>query len=152
MADFVISLVDDNKEIYMPLLLIGDESEKMINRYLDRCTLYVGILNRIVIAVCAVTEESHDIIEVKNLAVAPDFRRKGYGRKMLEYVEQACVEKTIYIGTGETPSNLAFYNACGFKYSHRISNFFSDNYPYPIIEEGIELCDMVYLKKKRDID
>ena len=65
MADFVISLVDDNKEIYMPLLLIGDESEKMINRYLDRCTLYVVILNRTVIAVCAVTEESHDIIEVK---------------------------------------------------------------------------------------
>lgn len=116
MADFVISLVDDNKEIYMPLLLIGDESEKMINRYLDRCTLYVGILNRTVIAVCAVTEESHDIIEVKNLAVAPDFRRKGYGRKMLEYVEQAYVKKTIYIGTGETPSNLAFYKACGFKY------------------------------------
>ena len=117
MADFVISLVDDNKEIYMPLLLIGDESEKMINRYLDRCTLYVVILNRTVIAVCAVTEESHDIIEVKNLAVAPDFRRKGYGRKMLEYVEQAYVKKTIYIGTGETPSNLAFYKACGFKYS-----------------------------------
>lgn len=36
----------------------------------------------------------------------------------------------------------------GFKYSHRIKNFFTDNYDHPIVEEGILLEDMVYLKRR----
>lgn len=67
---------------------------------------------------------------------------------MLEYIEHLNSGKTIILGTGETPSTLSFYQACGYTYSHRIPNFFTANYDHPIIEDGIMLKDMVYLCKK----
>jgi hypothetical protein len=41
-----------------------------------------------------------------------------------------------------------FYGRCGFTYSHRLKDFFVKNYRHPIVEDGILLQDMVYLKKK----
>ena len=87
-------------------------------------------------------------VEIKNLAVDAEYRRHGYGRRMLEYVESQHSNKRFILGTGETPSTLRFYKSCGYSYSHRIPNFFTDNYPTPIIEEGVTLRDMIYLKKQ----
>ena len=56
--------------------------------------------------------------------------------------------KTMLVGTGETPTMLSFYESCGFQKSHFIKNFFTDNYDNPMFEDGIQLIDMVYLKKK----
>ena len=53
----------------------------------------------------------------------------------------------MLVGTGETPGILSFYESCGFTQSHRIKNFFTDNYDHPIYEEGKLLTDMVYLKR-----
>lgn len=146
-GNFTIIEIDDNKNQYLALLLIGDESEPMIERYLDSGTLYVGLLNGKPIAVCVAVNLDIDIVEIKNLAVEAEFRRKGFGRRMLEYAESQHPHKKIILGTGETPSTLRFYASCGYSYSHRIPNFFTDNYPAPIIEEGVTLCDMIYLEK-----
>lgn len=67
---------------------------------------------------------------------------------MLRFVEALYPGKTIILGTGETPSTLRFYKSCGYRVSHIVPDFFSDNYPYPIIEEGVRLRDMVYLAKQ----
>lgn len=144
---FEIREIESGKESYMDLLLIGDESEKMIMRYLDRGRMWAGFLNGKPVVVCVATVESPRVIEVKNLAVTTDSRRKGLGRKMLLHVEAVFPGKTFQLGTGETPSTLRFYNSCGYRYSHRLPNFFLLNYPFPIIEEGVELRDMVYLVK-----
>ena len=72
--------ISDNKRDFLPLLLLGDEQEDMINRYLDRGTLwalYDGGLR----ALCVVTEEEGGDFEIKNLAVAPESQRRGYGRE-----------------------------------------------------------------------
>lgn len=145
---FTIIEADCNKKQYLPLLLIGDESESMIDRYLDSGTLYVGLFDGRPIAVCVVVCLDSDTVEIKNLAVEAEYRRHGYGRLMLEYVESQNSNKKIILGTGENPSTLRFYKSCGYSYSHCISNFFTDNYPTPIIEEGITLRDMIYLKKQ----
>lgn len=146
--NFTIIEAYSNKKQYLPLLIMGDESESMIDRYLDSGSLYVGLLNGKPIAVCVIVNLDSDTVEIKNLAVETEYRRYGYGRRMLEYVESQHSDKKIILGTGETPSTLRFYKSCGYFYSHRIPNFFTDNYPTPIIEEGITLCDMIYLKKK----
>lgn len=146
--NFTISEAYSNKKQYLPLLIMGDESESMIDRYLDSGSLYVGLLNGKPIAVCVIVNLDSDTVEIKNLAVETEYRRYGYGRRMLEYVESQHSDKKIILGTGETPSTLRFYKSCGYFYSHRIPNFFKDNYPTPIIEEGITLCDMIYLEKK----
>lgn len=141
-------IVETDKQSLLPLLLIGDESEYMIARYLDRGTLYAANIGSEPVAVCLTTDEGDNVVEVKNLAVLPQYQRKGIGRAMLEYIERLNSGKTIILGTGETPSTLSFYQACGYTYSHRIPNFFTDNYDHPIIEDGIMLKDMVYLCKK----
>ncbi len=146
--NFTIIETYSNKKQYLPLLIMGDESESMIDRYLDSGSLYVGLLNGKPIAVCVIVNLDSDTVEIKNLAVETEYRRYGYGRRMLEYVESQHSDKKIILGTGETPSTLRFYKSCGYFYSHRIPNFFTDNYPTPIIEEGITLCDMIYLEKK----
>ena len=80
----------------------------------------------VVKAVCVVTEEGEDLLELKNLAVCPQCQRSGYGRKMIEFL---CKEykgrKTILqAGTGDSPATLPFYESCGFTQSHRIPGFF----------------------------
>ncbi len=137
-----------DKRRFLPLLLIGDECEAMIDRYLERGRLFVGFLDSSAVSVCVVTVESEDIVEVKNLAVNPRYQRRGIGRRMLGNVEKLYAGKTIIIGTGETPSTLRFYQSCGYRYSHRIAGFFTDNYPGPIIEDGVRLKDMLYLSKQ----
>lgn len=146
--NFAIIEIYNNKKQYLPLLLIGDESESMIDRYLDSGTLCVGLFNGKPIAVCVVVNLDSDTVEIKNLAVDADFRGQGYGRLMLDYVESKHSNKKIVLGTGETPSTVRFYKSCGYSYSHRIPNFFTDNYPDPIIEEGVTLRDMIYLEKQ----
>lgn len=139
-----------NKRLYMPLLLEGDESVTMIDRYLDRGRLYAGFLGDKAVAVCVITKESDGLVEVKNLAVDSGVRRRGYGRQMLRYVEKLHPKSTVTLGTGETPSTLRFYESCGYRFSHRIHGFFTDNYPHPIVEEGVTLRDMIYLTKNTD--
>ena len=75
----MIERVDEGKQAYLPLLLLADEQEDMIERYLDRGALYVLRENDMILAVCVVTEEGGGIFEVKNLAVAPEHQRKGGG-------------------------------------------------------------------------
>lgn len=54
------------------------------------------------------------------------------------------------MGTGNCRKSIGFYEKCGFVNSHILAGFFVDNYREPIYEDGIQLTDMVYLKKKLD--
>ena len=143
----MIRVAAGSREPWMPLLLLGDEQEEMVRRYLDRGVLYVMEEAGESTAVCLVTEEGPGVYEIKNLAVAPGFRRQGRGRAMVEHACAACPGDVMLVGTGETPSTLRFYRSCGFVPSHRVENFFTDHYDHPIVEEGVVLRDMVYLKR-----
>lgn len=138
--------ISDNKRDFLPLLLLGDEQEDMIERYLDRGTLYALYEENALLAVCVVTEEGGGAFEIKNLAVAPGNQRRGYGRAMVEHVVRQCRGRGKYLlaGTGDSPLTVPFYEACGFRESHRVKNFFPENYDHPIFEAGRQLVDMVY--------
>ena len=141
--------VSENKKKYMDLLLLADEQEDMIERYLEKGTMYVleddGIKGE-----CVVTEEDRNVLEIKNLAVVPDCHKKGYGRALIEFIaekyrEQYCI---LQVGTGDSPLTIPFYEKCGFVRSHSVKNFFTDNYDHPIYEGGVQLKDMIYLRKQ----
>ena len=142
-----IRRVESGKWDYLPLLLVGDEQAGMIARYLDRGTLlalYDGGLR----AVCVVTEEGPGVFEIKNLAVEPAFHRRGYGRAMVERAVRDCRAaggRRLLVGTGDSPLTLPFYQACGFRESHRVPGFFLRYYDHPIYEGGRLLSDMIYL-------
>ena len=143
-----IRRIESGKRDFLPLLLLGDEQEDMIDRYLDRGTLlalYDGGLR----AVCVVTKEAPGVFEIKNLAVEPAFQRQGYGRAMVRHVAGACRTAggtRLLVGTGDSPLTVPFYLACGFTPSHRVENFFLDHYDHPIFEGGVQLRDMVYFR------
>lgn len=139
--------VTEGKRRFMPLLLVGDEQEDMVGRYLDAGELYVGSVSGEDMAVCVVVAGERGMAEIKNIAVVEPYRRKGYGVFMVRWI---CGQYDGYVltaGTGEVPSTMGFYTACGFSFSHRLTDFFTDNYCHEIIEDGIVLRDMVFFRK-----
>lgn len=143
-----ITIPEEQKLDFSDLLLLADEQMDMVERYLHRGTMF-ALCDPDVKAICVVTVEGEGIFEIKNLATRPEEQRKGYGRSLVHYVVHYCKNlkgSTLLVGTGETPSTLGFYEKCGFVRSHRVKNFFVDNYDHVIIEDGKQLVDMVYLK------
>lgn len=144
----IFELTADKKR-YMDLLLLADEQESMIEKYLDRGTMFVLNDNGIK-AVCVVTDENNGILEIKNIAVEPASQRKGYGKQLIQFLKDKYngAFKILQVGTGDSPLTVPFYESCGFKKTHCIKNFFVDNYDHPIYECGKQLIDMVYLQMK----
>lgn len=142
--------VFEDKKTYLPLLLLADEQESMIDLYLDRGRLFALEEDKVVHAVCVVTDEGNGVLEIKNLAVLENAQREGYGRRFLDYIVENFHSDYVelLVGTGDSPLTLSFYESCGFEKSHVISNFFMDHYDEPIFEAGKQLIDMIYLKKK----
>lgn len=144
-----IRQITDNKKKYLDLLLLADESEIMVDKYLERGEMFVLDENGVK-AECVVTREDAAVYELKNIAVLPDCWRKGYGKRLIEFLLDHYSEcNTMFVGTGDAYSTLSFYKSCGFKESHRVKNFFTDNYDHPMFEDGVQLVDMVYLKWER---
>lgn len=148
MQEMNISPIITNKKQYLELLLLADEQESMVDRYLERGDMFV-LEDNGVKAVCVVTDEKNGICELKNIAVTPTLQRQGYGKKLINYLISHYSGKytQMIVGTGDVPSAIGFYQNCGFKYSHRIENFFIDNYDHLMVEEGVLLKDMVYFKQ-----
>ena len=141
--------VIDHKKAYVDLLLLADEQEDMIDRYLERGTMYV-LEDDGVKAECVVTDEGGGILELKNIAVAPDCQGKGYGKTLVNFLVRTYREQytVLQVGTGDSPSTIPFYESCGFCRHHLVKNFFTDHYDHPIYECGVQLVDMVYLQRE----
>lgn len=144
-----IKQVKTNKKEYLDLLLLADEQEDMIDRYLEKGTMFV-LEDGGVKAECVVTDEGNDILEIKNIATKPDCQGKGYGKKLIDFVAQKYkgTYKTLQVGTGGSPLTIPFYEKCGFKRHHVVKNFFTENYDHAIFEAGVQLIDMIYLQKQ----
>jgi len=145
-----ITEVLENKKAYLPLLLLADEQENMIDRYLDRAAMYLLEDGGDVVAECVVTDEGDGVLEIKNIAVSPACQRRGYGRALIEFLQRRYAGEytVLQVGTGESPLTIPFYERCGFVRTHRIPHFFTEHYDHPIIECGVRLTDMVFLQKR----
>ena len=144
-----IEKITTNKKQYLDLLLLADEQEDMIDRYLesgDMFALYDDDLK----TVCVVAAIDKESCELKNIATYKKYQGKGYARTLINFISDYYKNsyKIMLVGTGETPKILSFYESCGFEKSHSIRNFFIDNYDHPMFEDGVQLVDMIYLKKK----
>ena len=144
-----IRKVETDKKRYLDLLLLADEQEDMVDRYLERGTMYV-LVDDGVKAECVVTDEGNGILELKNIAVEPDFHGRGYGKALVEVLIRTYAGQyvTMQVGTGDSPSTIPFYESCGFCRHHLVKNFFTDHYDHPIYEGGVQLVDMVYLQRR----
>ena len=143
-----IEKITNNKKQYLDLLLLADESEDMIDKYLESGDLFT-LCDDDLKTVCVVVAINKETCELKNIATYKKYQGKGYAKTLIKYISDYYKNKfkTMLVGTGETPTILSFYENCGFEKSHSIKNFFTDNYDHPMFEDGIQLVDMIYLKK-----
>ena len=141
--------VHKNKKHFISLLLLADEQEDMIDRYLEQGWMYV-LEDGSIKAECVVTDEGNGILELRNLAVEPEAQGHGYGKMLINFLVLQYTDSysILQVGTGDSPLTVPFYEKCGFVRSHRIPNFFIDHYNHPIYEAGIQLVDMVYLQRR----
>lgn len=138
----------DNKKKYIDLLLLADPEEKAIDKYINDCEVFYLIENEKVLGQCAVIEIDKHKCEIKNLAVCEAMHRKGYGKNLIALICEHYKEKYTSILVGTADNGIEFYEKCGFKISHKIKNFFIDNYDIPIYDDGVQCIDMIYLEKK----
>jgi len=144
-----INQITHNKKRHLDLLLLADEQENMIDRYLETGDMF-ALYDNDLKSVCVVVAIDEETCELKNIATYKEYQGQGYAKALIKFVVDFYKDryKTMLVGTGEVPTILSFYESCGFEQSHRIKNFFTDNYDHPMFEEGIQLVDMVYLKKR----
>jgi len=143
-----IEKITENKKQFLDLLLLADEQENMIDKYLSGGEMF-ALYDDDLKSVCVVMPINCETCELKNIATYKKYQGKGYGRALINFIFDFYKNdyKTMLVGTGETPNILTFYESCGFEKSHRVKNFFTDNYDLPIFDGDIQLVDMIYLKK-----
>jgi GNAT superfamily N-acetyltransferase len=144
-----IEIINKNKKQFLNLLLLADEQENMIDKYLPNGELF-ALYDDDLKSVCVVVPINSETCELKNIATYEKYQGKGYGRALISFISDFFKNsyKTMLVGTGETPAIMSFYESCGFEESHRVKNFFTDNYDHPMFEGDIQLVDMIYLKKE----
>ncbi|MFS4472042.1 GNAT family N-acetyltransferase [Chryseobacterium sp. T20] len=149
MENFTFSLLHSDEEIPYHLLLLADETQEAINQYIFNSDIYLlhdGTEN---IAVMALYRKSNTELEIKNIAVIENYRSKGIGSTLMDKAKEIAKEnhyKTLTVGTSDTGvQQIRFYEKNGFIKSGILKDFFIENYPAPIYENGLQMRDMVLL-------
>ena len=135
------------------LLLLADETIEGINKYLFDSDVYTAKLfsDEESVGVFCLYLIDKNTVELKNIAVAESYQGKGIGSILLDKATGIAKEKgyrEIIVGTADCGiGQIRFYERNGFvKYGVR-KNFFLEIYEHPIYENGVQLKDMVMLKK-----
>ena len=102
--------IKGDKKQFFSLLLLADEQEDMIDRYLEKGTVYV-LDDDGVKCQCVVTDEGNGILEIKNIATKPEYQGKGYGKQLIDFLIMNYREtySVLQVGTGDSPLTIPFY-------------------------------------------
>ncbi|KAG5362855.1 putative N-acetyltransferase YvbK [Yarrowia sp. B02] len=130
-----------HRQTLLPLLVLADESEEIVQTYIDDGETYEIALDGEVVGVVQVIGD-----EIKNLAIAPSNQGKGLGKQAIKLLQAQPQVARLVVGTANSSiDNLAFYQKCGFRFSDIRRDFFLQ-YPEPIFENGIRAVDMLMLE------
>ena len=140
-------------EIPFDLLLLADESKEAIEQYIYRSSVYLlKDRQHVTVAVIALYQEDKNTLEIKNIAVAQHVQHKGIGSFLIDQVKKMAKEqgiRTLLVGTGDgSLDQLRFYKRNGFIQFDIRKDFFLENYPSHVVENGIVLKDMILLKQE----
>jgi len=147
-----ISKLESKNDIPFDLLLLADETIEAIEKYIYNSDIYVVTENAQInpIAVFALYKINNTEIEIKNIAVSESLQGKGIGSYLVSEIKRIAKREnfnTITVGTPDSSyREIKFYEKNGFTKFDIKKDFFVENYPEPIIENGIMLRDMIMLK------
>lgn len=133
----------------MSILLLADPDERKISAYLDGSRAFVAAFSGGVVGVLVLKPSDAVEAEIMNIAVEPDYRRKGIGSALVRFAVDRVREMglaRLVVGTGNSSlGQLGFYQRLGFRICGFTPDYFSDYNP-PIFEDGIRCIDKVYLR------
>ena len=138
------------EQLPLNLLLLADPSEEQVMKYASTGECYVSVTrDEEIVGVYVLLQLDERTAEIMNVAVAEHMQGKGLGKKLVLHALNVAKSKgmsKVVIGTGNSSiGQLALYQKCGFRITGIIEDFFTQNYPEPIFENGIQCRDMVRL-------
>ncbi|MFU1792459.1 GNAT family N-acetyltransferase [Paenibacillus azoreducens] len=146
----VLRLKHPQEELPKELLLLADPDWEQIGKYLDQSSWTVAERDGMIIGVCGLMPLEPAVAEIMNAAVDPAYQGKGYGKRLiLSALEQARTDgyKKVIVRTGNSSlDQLGLYQKCGFRMIRIERDYFVNNYPEPIFENGIQCRDQVILE------
>jgi ribosomal protein S18 acetylase RimI-like enzyme len=157
MADYTLICVapGPDRERFLPLLLLADESLEQVRSYMQRGDLYAFVgHDGIAVGIVLTIPVEQDCVELKAVAVDTTQQNLGIGRRMLaaviEELRRRGVRRAI-VGTANAGiGQLAYYQKAGFRLLRIERDFFSPARGYPAVMEdnGIRLRDMVWMDQE----
>ena len=147
--------VGPERDAYLPLLYLADDSAAQVHSYYQTGDLYalddaaVGPL-----AVVLVIPHADGSGELKAVAVNPRLHRNGIGRRLvmavLDGLRRRGVQRVIVGTRSSSLGPLAFYQNAGFRFWRIEREYFTParGYPEGLEEDGIPVRDMVWLDQE----
>ncbi len=151
-SNISVKQVQGYENIPYELLLLADPSREMIDAYLKHSRIFVATLDQEVIGTFVLYALSANAAEIKNIAVKNEFQGMGIGKFLLDFavgVAKSDNYQSICIGTANSSTGqLHLYQKVGFEIKEIIRDFFIDNYPEPLYENGIRAKHKIMLEMK----
>lgn len=146
--------LEDDQITPYDLLLLADPLKELVDEYLEHSDIFIAINNDDIIGIIVLYPLSAVSVEIKNLAVKPELQGKGIGNYLIENAVKVAHTKgikSICIGTANSSiGQLYLYQKHGFEITEIKRNFFIDNYPEIIMENGIQAKHMLVLTRQLD--
>jgi aminoglycoside 6'-N-acetyltransferase I len=144
--------LEKKDELPYELLLLADPSKDLVEVYLKQSDVFTATHNDRTLGVIVLFPLTEEKVEIKNVAVKPEFQRQGIGSYLIENAIQVASfkkQKSICIGTANSSiGQLYLYQKIGFEITEIKKDFFTDNYAEPIYENGIQAKHMLVLTRK----
>jgi ribosomal protein S18 acetylase RimI-like enzyme len=152
MRDLRLVPAGREREAYLPLLHLADDSVEQVRAYYQTGTLYAldsdtGQPVGIVLAI----DQPDGAVELKAVAVAEPLHGQGVGSRMLAATLAALRARGVHrvvVGTASSGvGQLAYYQKAGFRLERIERDYFGPTRGYPagLEENGIPVRDMVWM-------
>lgn len=150
--NITFSKLGRNDKTPFELLLIADPSRDLIDEYLKQSDIFIARQIDEIIGVIVLFSLTAETVEIKNVAVKPEFQGQGIGSFLIENVVRIALlngQKSICLGTANSSvGQFYLYQKLGFELTDIKRNFFINNYAEPIYENGIQAKHMLVLTRQ----
>lgn len=140
------------RERFLPLLLLADESLQQVRSYIDHGDLFAFVeRDGATVGIVLTIPEADGSVELRAVAVDEARQNLGIGSRMLAAVLDELRRRGVpraVVGTANAGiGQLAYYQKAGFRLLRIERDFFSPARGYPAVMEdnGIRLRDMVWM-------
>jgi len=151
-AQLHIDWYDGDRQALRPLFEQAEDSRVQLDGYIDSGRVLVARRGDDLVGHLQLTGTGRDgELEIKNMAVRPDSRGAGIGRRLvheaLRIAAAAGVTRMLVATAAADVGNLRFYQRCGFRFLAVERDAFTPatGYPEPVVIDGIALLDRMWL-------